>query len=350
MIQLKKIAGYIFPFILMIVFLYLAFKNIDFDQVFSILKEISVSWLIAYIFIWFISHLVRAYRWKIIIKSVKENTRIENLFTATMVGYGVNCVIPRLGELYRGLFLGKWEDISRSSMVGTIVLERIIDILVLGISVLISVLIYSGDLYKDIDWLKSTLYLGFVAIFLLIVFLVVLVKFKDRFINVLVKITSKFSAKISDLLSRIFHLIIEGFSSIKGPKKYLQVGLFSAIIMSLYGLTAYIGFYIIHMDKLANVTYSMAWIVMTISAFGVIIPTPGATGSYHLIVIFVLVNLFGFDEEISGAYAILTHAITYILFIFSTIVLTYFINRKQKKEGLAVANFISVFKTKESLN
>ena len=46
------------------------------------------------------------------------------------------------------------------------------------------------------------------------------------------------------------------------------------------------------------------------------IPTPGATGSYHLIVISVLVGIFNFSNEISGAYALLTHATTYILFIF----------------------------------
>ena len=81
------------------------------------------------------------------------------------------------------------------------------------------------------------------------------------------------------------------------------------------------------------------------SAFGVIIPTPGATGSYHLIVISVLVGIFNFSSEISGAYALLTHAITYILFILSTIFLTYFINKKQISKGLPVANFITVFKT-----
>ncbi len=92
-----------------------------------------------------------------------------------------------LGELYRGLFLGRWENISRSSMVGTIVLERVIDIIVLGFSVLISVAIYSGDLFKDVTWLKSTLYLGFFLIFLLVVFLYLLVKFKEKFYNIILE-------------------------------------------------------------------------------------------------------------------------------------------------------------------
>jgi len=345
----KKIFGYVFPFVLMLLFLYLAFNNIDFAEVINILKNISIFWFLVYILVWFFSHVTRAYRWKIIIHSVKENTSILNLFGAIMVGYGVNCIIPRLGELYRGLFLGKWENISRSSMVGTIVLERVIDILVLGFSVLISVAIYSGNLYEDVTWLKSTLYFGFALIFLMVAFLFLIVKFKEKFYNAILKFVGKFSKKIANGLGRIFHLLTDGFASLKGSKNFISVILLSATIMILYGLTAYIGFYILHMDKIQPVDFSMAWIVMTISAFGVIIPTPGATGSYHLIVISVLIGLFNFSNEISGAFALLTHAITYVLFIFSTIGLTYYINKQQVAKGKPVANFITVFKTKSGI-
>jgi len=345
MTKIKKIFGYLFPLVLMVLFLYLAFSNIDFNVVFSILKEISIVWLVVYLIVWFLSHVTRAIRWRIIIHSVKKETSLVNLFGATMVGYGVNCVVPRLGELYRGLFLGKWENISRSSMVGTIVIERVIDIIVLGFSVLISVAIYSGDLFKDVVWLKSTLYLGFLIIFLLVVFLYLLVKFKEKFYNIILRYAGKISTKLADGLGRIFHLLTDGFASLKGRKNFISVILLSVAIMLLYGLTAYIGFYILHMDDIQSVSFSMAWIVMTISAFGVIIPTPGATGSYHLIVISVLVGIFNFSSEISGAYALLTHATTYILFILSTIFSTYFINKKQASKGLPVANFITVFKT-----
>ena len=51
-----------------------------------------------------------------------------------MVGYGVNCVTPKLGEVTRAVLLGKWEKLSRSSMFGTVILERVIDLISLGLS------------------------------------------------------------------------------------------------------------------------------------------------------------------------------------------------------------------------
>jgi glycosyltransferase 2 family protein len=347
--KLKKIISYSLPVVFMLIFLYLAFSNINFSEVVNILKDMSAIWFVVYLIVWFLSHLVRAYRWRIIIHSVKEKTSILNLFGATMVGYGVNCVVPRLGELYRGLFLGRWENISRSSMVGTIVVERVLDILILGFSVLVSVFIYSGDLYNEIPWLKSTIYVGFMLIFGLVAFIILVVRFKEKFYNAILKFIGKFSLKIADVLAGGFHLLTDGFSSLKGRKNYFNVIVLSIIIMLLYGCTAYAAFYTLHMEKLRDVSYVMAWIVMTIGAFGVIIPTPGATGSYHLIVISVLVGLYKFSPEISGAFAILTHTTTYVLFIVSTILLSYIINTLQKKKGLPVANFLTVFRSKEKM-
>ncbi len=330
----------------MAIFLYLAFKDTNFSIVLNILENISFGWYLVFLLVWFLSHLLRAYRWKIIIGSVKKDTSLLNLFGATMVGYGVNCVVPRLGELYRGLFLGKWEDISRTSMVGTVVIERVIDLLVLGISVLISIAIYSGNLYTEITWLRSTIYLGFAGILGLIVFLFLLVKFKEHFYNAILKFVGKFSTKIADGLGEAFHLLIDGFTSIEGTKNYIYIILLSFAIMLLYGGTSYVMFFVLDMQSIKEVSFSMAWIVMTISAFGVVIPTPGATGTYHFFVIFVLTNLYNFSNEISSAFAILTHTTTYVLFILSTIFLTFIINKKQEKENKPVAKFLTVFKSK----
>ena len=95
--------------------LYFAFKDVDIKTTINWLSKTSIPYLILFIISSFLSHYIRAVRWKYIISSIKPDVSVMHLFGATMIGYGVNSLVPRLGEVYRALFLGKWEGISRTS-------------------------------------------------------------------------------------------------------------------------------------------------------------------------------------------------------------------------------------------
>jgi uncharacterized protein (TIRG00374 family) len=342
--KLKKISGLLIPLLLTLIFLYLAFRNVNLKDAFILVGNVKVGWLLVFIVIFLFSHFVRAIRWKYIISSVKDDVKVLHLFGATMIGYGVNAVVPRLGEVYRAMFMGRWEKISRTSMFGTVIVERIIDILALAFSVLVSVLIYSGNLYSKVSWLKSTLEIVFVAISLGIILILLTIIFKEKFYSVILKITSVFSETLAEKLGEIFSMLVEGFGSLKGKKNVIMTILLSIVIMLLYGLNSYISFLMMGMDQMQKVTFGMAWILMTISAFGVVIPTPSGIGSYHWITITTLVAVFGFDKEISSAFAIVTHAVSYIIFILSPFVFVYLVNLKRKGEGEEKLNFFTVLK------
>jgi uncharacterized protein (TIRG00374 family) len=264
-----------------------------------------------------------------------------------MIGYGVNAIVPRLGEFYRAFFLGKWEGVSRSSMFGTVIVERLVDLLVLFLSVVISVAVYSGDIYKQVPWLKDTLLWGSLIIGILIMLLVLLGASGEKSYSGFVKLVGKFSASAAKQLNEIFEALVLGISSFKGTKNIGLVIFLSVIVMLLYGLNSLVGFYMLDMEAINVVNYKMAWILMTISAFGIIIPTPGGIGSYHAIVIFVLTVLFNFGEDISATYAILTHFISYVGFISLAFFSIWFINRRQIKLGKAKYNFWSVLRSSD---
>ena len=340
----KKLLGYIIPIVLTLVFLYFTFKGVNLQEAIDMITSGSLLWFIIFILSFFISHIVRALRWKVMLNSTKPDTSILYLLGAIMIGYGVNSFVPRLGEFYRGMFAGKWENISRSSVLGSIVVERVIDILILGVSVLVSVIIYPGDLYRDISWLKSALYLGFLGIFLIIAVLILLVKMKHEFYDWIVKFVGRFSNNLADKLSYVFDMLINGFSTIKGLKNYFWVIILSALIMLSYGFTSYLGFYVLNFDTTYEISFGMAWVVMTISAFGVVIPTPGGTGSYHFIVKSVLVGLFAFTQEAGSAFALLTHTASTIIFIISMYIFIVYINNYRVKLGFPKENFFSVIK------
>lgn len=320
----RDIINFILSLILTAVFLYIAFYNVDFGEVLATVSRASIFWMVIFIIVLILSHYLRAVRWKIIISSVKPDTSMKNLFGALMVGYGVNCVIPRLGEITRAVLLGKWERISRSSMFGTVILERVIDVIFLGLSVIAAALIYNGNIYLSFPWLKTTLYItsGLIAAFLIFLFLVV--RLKEKFYGVIINLLGKISENLAHKAVYIFRMLTEGFASLKGTKNYILTFLLSVLIMLFYALNTYVGMIMIGMH---SVNFGMAWILMSISAIGVVIPTPGGTGSYHALAKSALVLLFGYGEVISLAYAFLTHIISYFLFIIFALVIFFVLNR-----------------------
>ncbi len=342
--RIRKTAGYILPILLTVFFLILAFQNVDIAESLELISHISIPWFVVFFLVFGFSHYLRALRWKVMLSSVKKDASVINLFGSLMIGYGVNCVVPRLGEVYRGLFAGRWENLSRSSMLGTIILERIIDLLALVFSVLVSVMIYQGDLFNKVSWLESTIYIVFSLMLIFILLLFLIVKMKEKFYNGIIKFFGKISQRLADKVGYVFSMLTEGFGSIKNLRQFGLVFILSVSIMVVYGLTSYLAFYMLRLDSLQEITFSMGWIVMTISAFGIVIPTPGGTGSYHAIVIFVLVSIYNFSDEAAGAYALLTHFVSYVAFIGSTLLAIYYINRRHSIKGGEKENFLSVFK------
>lgn len=327
-ISIKEIISFAVSILLAIVFLWFAFRGVNSDEVLSALSHISILWIVVFILLTLFAHFLRALRWRIILSSVKKDISVNHLFGSLLIGYGVNNVIPRLGEISKAVSVGQIEGISRSSIFGTIVVERVIDIIFFGASVILSGLIYRGNLYDEFTWLEPTIYFGLFAILAIILLLFLTIKFREKFYTGIVLAASLFSKRWAEKLAEIFDKLITGFSSLKGTRNTILVLFMSVLIMLTYAVTSFTGFYILRMESSGGNLVSTAWIVMSISAIGIMIPTPGGIGSYHTITKSILVNLFAFGEGISIAYAALTHAISYATHLISAVIY-FFVFRKK---------------------
>jgi len=321
---LRGLLNFLFSVGLAVIFLYLAFADVDFSEVLELVAQASIFWVIIFSVLIMLGHYVRALRWKIILNSVKPDVKMWNLFGALMIGYGVNCVTPKLGEVTRAIMIGRYENLSRSSMFGTVIVERVIDIISLGSAVVISAFIWSASLYETFPWLEPTLYISAISLVIVLLIIYLSVKFREKFYGYFLRFVDRISQKFAERLGYIFEMLIQGFTSLKGTKNYVLTFITSAIILLIYALTSYSGFFILNMQSEHNITFAMGWILMSISAIGVVIPTPGSTGSYHALAKNTLVLLFGFGETLSAAYAFLTHIISYVLFI-AVALLMYFV-------------------------
>jgi hypothetical protein len=329
----RGIINFIISIGLAAIFLYIAFYDVNLSDVLEIIGQASVLWIVIFIVSIMIGHYIRALRWKYILYSVKPDIKMKNLFGALMVGYGVNCVTPKLGEVTRAVLIGKWEGLSRSSMFGTVIVERIIDIISLGTAVLISAFIWSESLYINFPWLESTLYITGIFITAVIVLIYFTVSLKEKFYGIIINLIKKFSLKLSEKVAYIFEMLTQGFASLKGARNYFFTIALTIILLLVYALSSYFGFLMLGMKP---ATYQMGWVLMSISAIGVVIPTPGGTGSYHTLAKSTLVLLFGFGETISAAYALLTHIISYFLFILIALALFFLLNKTQASQNKSI--------------
>lgn len=332
--RLKNIVNLLITVLLTVFFLYIAFNDINLREVMSRMADASLFWVGVSIFLLLFSHWLRAIRWKIILHSVKPDAKLSNLFGALMIGYGLNNVIPRLGEFYRAVKLAKWENLSKSSMIGTVVLERVIDMIFFGLAVIIAGYVYQGELYTKFPWLKTTLYIGSALMILGILFLAVVIALREKFYRLVTKFVGRVSIKASEKLNYVFEMLLQGFQSLKGTRNYINMLVMSVLIMLTYSLNSYVAFLVLKMEKIPvlgeQVNFGMSWVMMSISSIGVMIPTPGGIGSYHTITRSILTSLYGFDKELGAAYGTLSHAVSYFSTIIVAVLCYWVLTRKNE--------------------
>lgn len=107
--------------------MYFAFKDIDLKNLWLNLKQANFLWVIVALIFGFASHLVRAYRWNLLIEPMGYKPRLLYTMYAVMIGYFANLAFPRIGEVTRCASLNRSDKIPLESLLGTVIAERAID-------------------------------------------------------------------------------------------------------------------------------------------------------------------------------------------------------------------------------
>lgn len=327
--RLKEIVFTIISFSLGISLLIYTFRGVNFLEVLSYLKEADIFYLFVFIVIVYVGVFFRALRWKYILESIKPDIKVSNLINAVIIGYGLNVVLPRFGELFRGVFLAKRENISRGLAIGTIFIERIIDLFFLLISVFLSLMVLPGKLIEVYPWLYSSIYIAIIGLVIFLIFLILIIKFRQRLVNFLDKLFKSEKHKLLNNISLNVHKIIDGFNTIKSPRSIMFITLHSTLMWISYAAGAYFALKIFNLENMPNINFTAGLVIMSITTFGVMIPTPAGTGSYHAFCKSVLTMIYGFNVKVSLAYALLTHFINSVPFLIITIIY-YFVFRKKQ--------------------
>jgi len=300
--------------------LYLALKDVDLDKVKQGFAKANYFWVAVGLVVAILSHWFRAVRWKILIKAAGYESNSVNLFASTMVGYMVNQAVPRAGEVTKATLTSKTEKMPISVSIGTMVTDRIFDVICLGL-LLVTVLVlqydeimvvldqaFAGDGSEAKDEGGSLLLPILGGVFVLGAVLTFLLR--------------KQLAKIP-IINKIFGFIAQVWDAILSVRKMDQPILFVVYTIGIWGcyvLMTYLVFF--SLEETANLPFIFALTAFVMGGIGMVIPSPGGVGSYHFAIIMTFVgyaSILGFTEdtarEVGTNIAFIIHTSQFLMMI-----------------------------------
>ncbi|MCX7944925.1 MAG: flippase-like domain-containing protein [Deltaproteobacteria bacterium] len=288
-----KIAG----FLLSVALLGLLFYIIDFKEALEAFRNVRPFELTIVFFLNFVVILFKSMRWRTLLT---PKPRLIVLFLANLVGFMANTLLPaRAGELVRALVLGKKENISKTTVIGSAALDRLFE----GIGMLILLAIIPL-IMETPDWMKKGTF-GFI-IFFSIAFALIILMMKlnpETFAKYI-----PFSENTNEIIKNIFEKLQKGFEAINNFKTSSIATIFSLMgwITQIFMVHFVILSFGIHLTPLAA--------LMTLLAvnIAIMIPAaPGSLGTFELSVVLAL-GFFGIEKSIALSIALTYHFIQLI--------------------------------------
>ena len=276
------------------------------------MKSARYLLLIPVFLIMLLSHISRAIRWKILMAPMGYNPSFINTFCAVMVGYLANLAFPRLGEVLKCTILGKYEKVPSDKLIGTILVERAVDVvslvIVFGIAVISQADIigaYAKQTINDkfLTGTKESFFIKLSILIAIIIFIYFILKFLFRKFGHTV-----FINKIKNIITGIGI----GLSTIKILKNKRAFIFHSVLIWSCYAAGTYIGFFAI--KETSMLPLAAAFPVLAFASIGMIL-TPGGIGAYPLFIMQVMA-LYNIEEGFGFANGTIQWAAQFIIILF----------------------------------
>ncbi len=299
---------YVFFLLLGFGLLWLSFRKLNMHQVYHEIANAHYGWLFLSLAVTLLSHIIRAARWNLLIETLSYKTRLSTTFYSLMTGYMVNIVVPRLGEFVRCGVLSKKEKIPFAALFGTVVSERIFDLIVLLLLIFMVIIfqmqLLSEFLHKFFGPFFHMVFSNFWTIFIIALVFVILVVLAFLYWE---SNKERFKKKAFYIKIHKFTVgLIDGIKTIKDMKRKGLFLLYTFLIWFLYILMIYIAFFML--KETSHLNFDAAITILVIGSLGIVAPVPGGIGAYHFIVKAALTEIYNINGNAAISFATLTHA------------------------------------------
>jgi len=309
-----SILKYLSFFAIGVFLLWLAFANQDQEKIIQEFKNANYFWVGVSLCFMTLSHISRGIRWTYLIKPLGVRVSPRNGFIAVMVGYLANLALPRMGEITRCVILNRSDKVSLNSLIGTVVVERIFDMIVL-LTILIATFLIEFDrlndfyfstihpnLMQQLNNLASFEFIGLlVATLALIGGVILFIRKKYRENPIIAK------------LRALANEFVTGFNTIKNMENNLLFFAHTIFIWVMYWAMTYVVFFAL--ESTSHLTVMASLTAFSVGSIGFIMPVQGGIGTYHWAVKEGL-KLYDLPQADGLTYATLVHGSQFLATLF----------------------------------
>ncbi len=288
-------------------FLWMVFKDIEFQEIIQDIKDIQALWLIPAIIAYFAGVWVRTARWGVLLRPIKRSSAAK-LFPIYVISYMANNILPlRIGDIYRAWIVGKKENISKSAALVTIGVERIFDGLTMLGLLLIAILyvpIQDERVAKAVN-IGGVVFLGAIAVCYV---LILKRTWAEKLFEKVISITgSGANNKLIEIFDNLFH----GLDALKNIS---DIAIVMSLSLSTWLIEA-LSYYLVLNAFGFFGSFIVALATMAMVNLMIIVPSaPGYFGPFELACFIILGrsgygSLTGFVETTAAAYALILHVV-----------------------------------------
>lgn len=285
-----------------IAILYWVFADTDFDTMSQHYDRMNFFPVFVSMILGYIAYVLRGIRWRLVINPMGYEVKNVPAVASVTIGYLANLFIPRAGEVVRCATLTRTNDIPTPVLLGTVVSERIIDLILFFSAIALS-LIFNTDSIMKLDE-KYNLSQQIISTKVLIyalssIGLIIILFFVYKFFTRKYKKVGLIQ-KLQDFVGEL----VRGFWSIRSVRSPLLFVAYTIAIWIIYLLMVMVVFYAF--EESSSFSVSEALLMIVASSIGIILPTPGGLGSFHASMMIGMVVL-GINKDIGLLFGTVIH-------------------------------------------
>ena len=322
-----------------ILLLYLSFRGKNFNEIKHYILTANYYWVLLMLIFGFIALLMRVYRWNLLIEPAGYNPKTSNTYHAMIIGYTANYALPRIGEVVRCGTLSKTEKIPVDVLLGTVIVERVFDLICLIILTFLTLVLklkFFGDYFKVtiLDNLSKKIsaslnFSSLVWIFILVSLVGILLlgfTFRQRILKIaMVK-------KLSNLAKGL----ITGMKTVIKLKRKREFVLYTIAMWFLYFLMSYVLFFAL--PSTSKLTMVDGLFIFVLGSYGMAAPVQGGMGAYHSLVSAGLIGLYLIPNEEAVAYTVLSHETQLIFIVLAGTISLFILFLRRRKTSKNLQN------------